>query len=250
MSNQVQVIILAAGQGKRMENKKLPKVLIPLNGKPIISHLLEAVKESGVCDKPLIVVGQRAAEVKSALGSNYLYVFQEKQLGTGHAVASTQKVLNKKAENIMVLYGDHPFINAQTIRNLAQTHFRSNKVLTMATVKVDNFDDWRNSFWGFGRIIRDSSGKVCGIIEHKDATKKQFAIKEVNPAYFCFKADWLWENLWQLKKDNIQDEYYLTDLVGMACQQGHEIATIEIEPKEALGINTVEQLELVSKLAK
>jgi len=248
MSEQIKIIILAAGHGKRMNNHELPKVCIPLDGQPIVKRLMKAIKDSGVCDKPVVVVGQKAELVKQALGPDYTYVNQSEQLGTGHAVMCAKDELVGKAENIMVLYGDHPLITAEMVNNLAKTHLAANTVLTMATVKVPDFSDWRASFYDFGRIIRDDSNKVCQIVEKKDADDAQKEIKEVNPSYLCFKADWLWDNLAKLKNDNAQKEYYLTDLVGLACQAGREIATVEIQPKEALGVNTAEQLELVSKL--
>lgn len=245
---QLQVIVLAAGHGKRMNNGELPKVLIPFLGKALITHILDAIKESGVCPKPLIVVGQKANDIKTVFGSDYTYVFQAEQLGTGHAVASTRPILEGRVKDIMVLYGDHPLITAQMIHRLADTHFKSGKVLTMAAVVVPDFTDWRLIFYDFSRVIRDEQSRVAEIIEKKDATEEQLKNREVNPSYFCFKAGWLWQNLDKLTNHNAQREYYLTDLVKIAVKQGYEIATIEIEPKEALGVNTVEQLELIKSL--
>ena len=246
---QTQIIVLAAGHGQRMNNKILPKVLIPLEGQPLIKHLLIAIEQSGVGARPVIVIGQKAELVKESLGENYQYVYQTEQLGTGHAVLSAKPVLENQAENIMVLYGDHPYVSAQTIRNLAQTHQASNSVITMVTVKVSDFNDWRAGFYDFGRVIRDQAGGVVAIREKKDATPQQLEIKEGNPSYFCFKAEWLWSNLNKIKNNNSQKEYYLTDLAGIACQQGHKIATINIEPREALGVNTPEQLALIERVA-
>ena len=101
-----------------------------------------------------------------------------------------------------------------------------------------------------GELLLDESGKVIGIIEKKDAAPEQLAIKEVNPSYFCFQAGWLWQNFEKIKNDNQQKEYYLTDLIKIARQQGEEIATVPIEPKEAAGVNTEEQLKLIEKLMK
>jgi bifunctional N-acetylglucosamine-1-phosphate-uridyltransferase/glucosamine-1-phosphate-acetyltransferase GlmU-like protein len=117
----------------------------------------------------------------------------------------------------------------------------------MATVKVDDFSDWRQGFSDFARVLRDSTSQVCGIVEKRDATAEQLQINELNPAYFCFKADWLWQNLAKLKNDNSQREYYLTDLVAMAGEQNRSIAAIEIDAREALGVNTPEQLALLEK---
>ena len=118
----------------------------------------------------------------------------------------------------------------------------------MAALTVADFRGWRKIFYGFGRIIRDSSGQISKIVELKDATRKQRQIKEVNPSYFCFQAKWLWENIGKLSNHNAQKEYYLTDLAGLAINQGHKIATFPISAYEALGINTPGELKLASKI--
>lgn len=245
--NNLQVLVLAAGQGKRMNVGDLPKVLVPLKGKPMLGYLLDAIKKSGVCDNPTIVIGKGADEVKDTFGPDNQYVLQEEQLGTGHAVMVAKEAL-KDATDIMILYGDHPLISPQLIKNLADKHLSSGSILTMATVKVDDFDDWRSELASFAKIIKNENGKVVQVIERKDANEQQAKIKELNPAYMCIKADWLWENLEKVGKENAQGEYYLTDLVKMAVDQGNEIATIEALPKEALGINSSEQLETIEKL--
>lgn len=278
--DKVQIIILAAGIGKRMKNKELPKALTLFKGKPLIKYLLESIKSSGVCKKPIIVIGQGADLIKKELGPAYTYILQAEPLGrghavmttkgvdlykkelgptytyiprpellgTGHAVMATEDKLKGKVDDVMVLYGDMPFLTTASIKKLATAHLTADTVMTMATVRVPDFADWRAGFADFGRIIRDSQGKVCQIVEKKDATPEQLEIKEVNPSFFCFKADWLWQNLSKLRNNNAAGEYYLTDLLGLACQQGQEIVTTEIEPKEALGVNTEEQLKLLEKL--
>ena len=244
----MQIVVLAAGHGKRMGNGDLPKVLVLFNGKLLVQYVMEAIAVSGVCDKPTVVVGQKAEQVKAALGPDYVYVLQTEQRGTGHAVAAVKSVLEGEAENIMVLYGDQPLITPATIKKMTQAHIASGSTVTMATVIVPDFNDWRQGFYDFGRVIRDTAGKLVAIVEKKDATTEQLEIKEVNPSYFCFKAQWLWQNLEKLSADNAQHEYYLTDLVGLACQQGEPITTVIVEPREALGVNTPEQLEFLSKV--
>jgi len=244
----VQVIILAAGVGKRMKNPNLPKALVLLRGKPLIEHLVEKVKAAAVCEKIAVVIGRQVEMVKTVLGTDYIYAYQSEPLGTGHAVASARSQLEGKADNVMVLYGDMPFISVKTIKEIAATHLKEDKVLTMATVVVDDFQDWRECFYSFGRVIRDPENKIIGIVEKKDATAEVLAIREVNPAYFCFKADWLWSRLAEIKNNNSQGEYYLTDLVDAAFIEDQPIANVKINPKEALGINTPEQLELAEKL--
>ena len=244
----VQIVVLAAGHGKRMNNNELPKVLIPFHGKPIVKHLLAAIDQSGVCSKPIIVIGQKAEMVQAALGPSYTYVVQSEQRGTGHAVACTRSAIEGRAEHVMVLYGDHPLVSADTIRTIAARHVGSGSVLTMATVHLADFNDWRAGFTDFGRVIRDGQGRVSSIVERRDATAEQLNILEVNPSYFRFQAAWLWSRIDQLTDQNAQHEYYLTDLAGIACREGQVIVTVDIAPKEALGVNTAEQLELIEHL--
>lgn len=249
MKSQIQIIVLAAGHGKRMNNHQLPKVLLPLKGKPVIQHLLTSITKSQICPRPIIVVGKQADLVKHTLGiTKYKYVYQSDQLGTGHAVACCRKLLKKNPDNIMVLYGDMPYLKPGSIRKLAGKHIKGKKVLTLATVTVPNFKDWRQCFAQYGRIIRNYKGEITEIIEVKDASLAQLNIKEVNPSYFCFKAEWLWQNLDRLNNYNTQKEYYLTDLVYIAIDQGQPITSIPIQPEEAIGINTPEQLQLAKKV--
>jgi bifunctional UDP-N-acetylglucosamine pyrophosphorylase / glucosamine-1-phosphate N-acetyltransferase len=246
MDNNVAVVVLAAGHGKRM-GVPLPKVLVPYRNEPLIMHLLRAIQEAQVCERPVIVVGQGADQVKQVLGNDYTYVLQTEQLGTGHAVAAARAELEGKVDHVVVLYGDQPLIQPSTIRSLVAAHMREQPVLTMATVTVEDFEDWRVGFNDFGRIVRDESGKLCRIVERKDAIPEELAITEVNPSYFCFQADWLWQNLQALKNDNSQGEYYLTDLAALACTTGAPITTVPVEPREAMGVNTKEQLQLIEE---
>ena len=118
----------------------------------------------------------------------------------------------------------------------------------MAISTVPDFNEWRSSFLSFGRLVRDKEGNLSKIVEAKDASEEEQKIKEINPGYMCFEASWLWEHLHMLKNDNIQKEYYLVDLISMAFNEGKKISTISIEPREALGVNTKEQLELIENL--
>jgi len=241
-----QIIILAAGHGKRMQSE-LPKALTPLRGKPFVKHVLDAVASSKVCDNPIIVIGQKGDQVRDVLGSSYSYAVQSEQLGTGHAVMIAEDIA-KDSDTIVVLYADHPLVSAETIKNLIDTHKQKKAVLTMATAIVPDFLDWRKAFLSFGKFVRDEKGEIKKIVEVKDATEEELEIKEVNPAYMCFDAKWMWEHLHMLKNENAQNEYYLTDLVGMAFSENQNITSISIDPREALGVNTKEQLKLIEQL--
>lgn len=226
----------------------LPKVLTPLKGRPMISYVLDAVKKSGVSLKPLIIIGNNAAMVKEALGEEYDYVYQREQLGTGHAVMMCKDMLKGKSQNVIALYGDHPFITSMNIQLLNEIHDRKNAVLTMTTVRIHDFQDWREPFYSFGRIIRDHYGNIEKIVEFKDADEEQKKITEVSPSFFSFQSNWLWENIVKLSNNNAQKEWYLTDLVYMAIQQGQKVVSLPVDPKEAVGINTLEQLKMAEAL--
>lgn len=245
-----QIIILAAGHGTRMQHE-LPKPLVPLCGKPMIQYLLDAIAESGVCDDPIIVVSPTNIDVfMEMLGEDHRYTLQDKQLGTGHATMVAREALIGDENPIMVLYGDMPFVSTETIRAISERANETKATLTMATTVLSDFDDWRNAFYGFSRVLRDEEGKLLRTVEKKDATDEQLLVTEVNPAYLCFQSDWLWSHLSLLKNDNAQEEYYLTDLIRMAVEEGDDVATVQIDPKEALGINTPEHLKMCEEVVK
>lgn len=237
------IIILAAGKGTRM-NSELPKVLVPLNGRPMIKYLMDSVKAAAIDPRPIIVVSPDNKNVISRELSDYdlEYAVQTEQLGTGHAVACARDFLSDETKNILVLYGDHPFIKTESIKNFASTN---PEALTMMTTSLPDFNDWRQNFYHWGRIVRSANGTgtIETIIEFKDASEEQKTITEVNPALMCFNKKWLLENIDKLRDDNKQKEYYLTDMVKLAFNQGHRIETININPREAIGVNSLEELK-------
>lgn len=240
------IVILAAGKGKRM-NLNRPKVLSPLAGKPIIEHLLKAIMESGVDDRPIIVVSPGNKDViKNALSSyNLEYAVQKEQLGTAHAVLCAKELVGAGIKNVVVLNGDHPLFKSETIKKLSQD---SEKIITILTAAVTGFNDWQKSFYQWGRIVRGRSGEIKGIVEFRDADEKTKKIKEVNPAAYRFNGKWLWKNIERIKNNNAQKEYYLTDLVELAFNDGAEVDSILIKPEEALGINTPAELAVAETL--
>jgi bifunctional UDP-N-acetylglucosamine pyrophosphorylase / glucosamine-1-phosphate N-acetyltransferase len=239
------IVILAAGQGSRMK-AEVPKVLVPIKGKPMLEYLVKSVIKSGIDNNPIIVVSKdNNFVIKHALRKyNCQYAIQNKQLGTGHALSCVKKLVDKKKGHLISFYGDHPFVSANTIKNLAAGH---EGAITIMTVKLPNFNGWYNGFYHWGRIARNN-GRVKAIMEFKDATEEIRKITEVNPGFYCFENKWLWKNINKLKNENAQKEFYITDLVKMAFEQDQVINSCEIEPEEAIGINTKEELDRAEKL--
>jgi bifunctional UDP-N-acetylglucosamine pyrophosphorylase/glucosamine-1-phosphate N-acetyltransferase len=245
--HQIQIIILAAGKGKRM-NADVPKALVPFHGKPMIDFVMSSAEHSGINNPPIVVVGFKKEVVMAHLGARAIYAEQAEQLGTGHAVKVAENTVPENAEHVVVLFADQPAVSGALIANLAKTHLTNNCALTMATVTVPEFTDWYQVFYsGFSRIVRGSDGKIIRSVEFKDASEEEKKITELNPVYFCFKKKWLFEHLSLLKNENAQGEYYLTDLVKYASEEG-SIASISISPEEALGVNSIEELERLEQI--
>lgn len=242
------IIILAAGKGTRMDSE-LPKVLVPLHGRAMITYLMDSIKNSGVDDKPIIVMSpDNQAQISKALkGYSFEVVLQEEQLGTGHALSCAQERLRKDYDHVIVFYGDHPFVQPTTINRLIDSHEHTQYPIAMMTTCLDSFDGWQKTFKAWGRIIRDKD-HITNIVEFKDATEAQKEIKEVNPGFYCFKSDWLWDNISKLQNNNNQKEYYLTDLIHIATQQGFSIHDIPVESWETIGVNSKEELRLAEAL--
>ncbi|MFZ2189553.1 MAG: NTP transferase domain-containing protein [Candidatus Magasanikiibacteriota bacterium] len=242
--NNIGIIILAAGKGKRMQSD-LPKVLHELNNKPLIEYVVSLVEKLNI--KPAVVVSEDGL-VKKYLGDRVDYVIQAERLGTGHAVMQAENLLKNKVEKVVVLYGDMPFLKPESVVNLVGINEKENNKITLMITRVPNFESDYKEFYDFGRIVRSSpsvktQGKIQKIVEKKDASGEELEIKELNTGYFCFESDWLWNNLKKLKNNNQAEEYYLTDLVGQAIASGDRVGSVEILPEEAIGINTREHLE-------
>lgn len=229
---QLAVVILAAGQGKRM-NSDLPKVLQPLAGCPLLKHVIFAAR--GLSPANIYVVyGHGGAQVQAALGHDDVeWILQAQQLGTGHAVMQAMAVI-PDTHTVLVLYGDVPLIRSETLNKLIAAAAKG--VLAVLSVNLDEPA-------GYGRILRDADGRVRAIIEHQEASPAQLKISEVNTGLLCAPAGPLREWLLGLRRDNTQGEYFLTDVVAGAVQAG---TTVEVIPAasevEVMGINDKIQL--------
>ncbi len=239
-----QIIILAAGKGSRMGGE-IPKALTQLGSQSMIEHVLDTIENLSLIKKPIVVVGYKSKMIKDTLGDRVRYVTQEEQLGTGHAVNMAIPMLDDDVERILVLYADQPFISEETIHNLIHIKQNSENSLSIATALIEDNILFKNQFYNFGRILRDTAGHIKAIIEKKDANEEQLTIREVNPAYFCCDVPWVNNQLKNLKNNNAQGEYYLTDLVKIAFEESHYIDSIQINEKEALGANTPDQLKVL-----
>jgi bifunctional UDP-N-acetylglucosamine pyrophosphorylase / glucosamine-1-phosphate N-acetyltransferase len=234
-------IILAAGKGKRMKSKNINKVTLPLADKPMIMHainLLEEIKVKHI----VVVIGFAKKSVMDILGNRVIFAEQPKRLGTAHAVSCGLKKIPNDVSNILVINGDDSaFYTKDTIEKLIELHFSSNASLTMLTIEKDNP-------FGLGRIIRDEGDKILSVVEEKDATEKQREIKEINPACYIFRIEFLKKYLNQVKKSEITGEYYLTSLINMGIQNNEIIETFQGGNLPWRGINTKDELQEAEKM--
>ena len=235
MTSPLSVIILAAGKGTRMQSAK-PKVLQTLAGKSLLAHVLDTCHQLTV-DETIIVHGFGGEQVKAEITTQYAqsaltWVAQTEQLGTGHAVKVTLSDLPKDGQSL-ILYGDVPLVSCQTLTALKSANTNG---MSMLTLTVDNP-------FGLGRIKRDNNGNIEAIVEQKDASADEQAIKEINSGIYCVDNALLHKYLPKLSNDNAQQEYYLTDIVKMAVADGIAIAAIEPEHTfEIEGVNNRQQL--------
>ncbi len=234
------VLVLAGGKGTRM-GASVPKAMVEVAGKPIVDRILDAIKMSKVDDFPALVVGHDLEQLKSHVGERAEFVIQYKQNGTGHAVMVAGDQL-KDADRVVVFYGDHPLYSPETIRKLVASHGASNAAITMTTVTVPDYNDWREAYVHYGRIIRDENNSVVAIKEHKMCSEEEKMIREVNNGLYCFNGAWLWKNIHQLSDDNAKGEYLLTDLISIAVNQGEVVETSDCPDVEGIGVNTPEEV--------
>ena len=232
-------VVLAAGKGTRMKSE-LPKVLCPVLGRPMIAYVLDALEAAGV-GRVLTVIGYRGDLVREALEDrpHVEFVEQTEQLGTGHAVQVCKKQLLEHSGPVVIVTGDSPLLQVSSLQKLLN-HFRQTQpACLLGTLHKDDPS-------GLGRIVRNEEGDFTGIVEEKDADERQRRITEVNMSTYVFDCGALTHALDELRNDNRQQEYYLTDCPGILQAEGRTVeALAALQPCEALSVNTMDQLRLV-----
>ena len=235
-------VILAAGKGTRMKSA-LPKVLHAVGGRPMLRHVMTAAEQAGA-KRTIVVVGFGGDQVQAKIGAAAEYVLQAEQLGTGHAMMQVQPVLAGFSGTILLLCGDTPLLTDKTLLALVAAHQQSGAAATVLTAMPADAT-------GYGRILRNESGQVLGIVEQKDATPEQKKIGEINTGIYCFEAAPLFAALAGLTCNNAQKEYYLTDVLAILAQAGQQVGAVEVADfQETLGINSRLQLAEAEKILR
>lgn len=236
MGRELDILILAAGRGSRMQSD-LPKVLHPLMGHPLLQHVLNAARvleprEIGV------IVGHRRDEVQAAVGGSDLsFIVQDEQKGTGHAVRCAASRFAGRSGDVMVLSGDVPLMRSDTLIAFAEAHRDADVPASLITARLETPGS-------LGRIVRDpASGRVARIVEARDATAEELAIDEINSGIYLFRNEVLFEGLERVQVHQNSGEFYLTDVVKQLTEaQEHVHAEVIADPTEAMGINTRDEL--------
>lgn len=236
MQPDVSVVILAAGLGTRMKSS-LAKVLHRAGGAPLIEHVVRAARAVAPPERIVVVTGHQSADVEAAVARHGVrFQLQAEQKGTGHALAVCQGQPGLGSGLLLVLYGDCPLLQPSTLVRLIEAHRASGGAASVLTVRLSDPS-------GYGRILRDAEGRVAAIVEQKDATPEQRAVKEINSGIYCFDAAALWPRLARLQPSPVTGELYLTDVVALLRQDGlFTFPFLAGDPAEALGINTRAEL--------
>ncbi|MDO4570914.1 MAG: NTP transferase domain-containing protein [Planctomycetia bacterium] len=243
------VVLLAGGRGTRMKSE-MPKVLIPVCGRPMLQYAIDALRCAGVV-KICVVVGYKADLVIERIGKAHdlEFAFQRAPLGTGDAVRAASDFLKRLLESvpptcrvpIFVTAGDAPLLQSETIREMYEIWDKTQPACLIGSICVENPH-------GLGRILRDADGNFLAIVEEKDATPDQRAIREVNQSYYIFEARSLMSALNELRPNNAQSEYYLTDVPAILHSRGERVEVKPVlRPVEAISINTPEELKRVEE---
>ncbi len=238
------VVILAAGKGTRMNDPQMAKVMYEINNRPMVEYVVD-LAVNVQAEQTLVVVGWQkdlVIEHLSKAKPGVKFVEQTEQLGTGHAVLQTMEALKDFQGEVLVLSGDVPLLSEKTAKAVIGYHRTSNAVATILTAELDDPS-------GYGRIVHNEDGSVKKIVEHKDASKKELAIREINSGIYVFDKEKLFDCLQHVKPNNTQGEYYLTDVFELFWQNQWRVSAVKaIDAVEVMGVNDARQLETARQI--
>ncbi|BCW97805.1 MAG: hypothetical protein KatS3mg024_0632 [Armatimonadota bacterium] len=235
--------VLAAGRGSRMGGD-IPKVLLPVAGRPIVERVCSLLLSAGVSPLCVVVSPQTLEPVRRAVGADVLFALQPEPRGSGDAVLCAAPLLREARQDVLVACGDSPLFTLRTLRSLMQTHREREAAITLATAILDDPS-------GYGRIIRkEPGGPVRGIVEERDADPALRAIREVNGGLYALKAAFLWPALEEAAARVRDGEFVLTELVGLAVQRNLRVEAVQCPAEEVAGVNTPQELELASEVLR
>lgn len=242
MSEGLVAVILAAGKGTRMRSK-LPKVLHKVGGKPMLQHVIDAANVAG-CTEKVVIIGHEAELVEKMVAGQGKTALQAEQLGTGHAVMQAKEALAGFTGTAMILCGDTPLLDGAELKKFYEAHKASGAAATVLTAIMDDP-------FGYGRIVRDAKGNVQGIVEQKDATEAQKAIKEINTGIYCLECPLMFDVLATLTCNNAQGEYYLTDVLEKLNAAGKKVGGVVTEDSDmVMGINSRKQMSVAESVMR
>jgi UDP-N-acetylglucosamine diphosphorylase/glucosamine-1-phosphate N-acetyltransferase len=244
MMKNVAVIILAAGMGTRMKSDKA-KVLHEVHGRPMIHYVVETARKIAG-DDVILVVGNQAQEVRAIISNTaeLLFAYQEEQLGTGHAVLCALPQIPEHCDQVIILCGDVPLIQPETIATLVEDHLRARRDVSLLAVEMDNPS-------GYGRVLLDDNRQISAIIEEADANADQKRIKLINSGIYCIDKAFLLQALPEIRPDNAQGELYLTDIMSIGYQEKRNMGVVVgTNCQQIIGINTCQDLATVDAIMK
>ncbi len=238
--SELHVVVMAAGKGSRMNHPDLPKVMVPIFGRPMIGHVLDSAR-SIAADSIVVVVGFRGELVSDWIASSYedasiRTAWQRQQLGTAHAVMMAMPEIPETESDVLVLSGDVPNLSVETLTMLREHHRSRNAGVTLLSVELDDPT-------GYGRVVRDADGHPTKVVEDRDATPAEREIAEINAGIYLFDRSLLARLLPRVGSENAQSEFYLPDVVALALEENSTVtAFLAANPEEIEGVNTPEQL--------
>ncbi|HOJ04049.1 MAG TPA: sugar phosphate nucleotidyltransferase [Bacteroidota bacterium] len=232
-------IIMAAGQGKRMKNPDMAKVMHTLDGLPLVQHVVRLARAAGA-ERIIVIVGHQrhsVIEYLRAAEPDVEFAVQEQQLGTGHAVQQAIPLLRDFDGDILILSGDAPMTRVRTVRDAIELHLDAGADATVLTAVLPDPT-------GYGRVLRDEAGRIVRIVEHKDASDEERGVREINSGMYVFRKDALFDALARITNDNAQGEYYLPDVFAIFAREHRVMLPCVVDSFDELrGVNTVEQLQ-------